>query len=759
MSRFPLRLDPQLLRSPGLAPLFRLASQASAVAPLEADRPMQAFRSGWYLFDARFAPGAQDATQLVVDYGEGFAWLERLSPRHPDASGGLRSVVAIKRRPAGFGLLTGRDGEVPGLRAASLQPIGRTRALVEMLRGIHQSAPRRPRHAVANAALAFLRGLLREGRAAAATALVARYEATSRGVVHDYSAWLAANEHASEPGGIDTEDMSARRPLFSILMAVQGAKFAAAMRSVHSVRQQSWPGWQLCMAHADDLPPPALAELRALAAGDPRIVLVPVSGETRSAAWSCALALATGDYCARLPAGDRLAPGALHEVSLALRRQPWAAVIYSDHDSMGDTGQRSAPVFKQDWSPDLACQRDAMLHPGLIERHMLRDMGAAAGGDAFDVLLRACDAAGPERILHVPRVLYHRQPGAHRPADDVAAVRALQAHLARRGQAGQVSVVADGRYRVAHPLPATLPSVEVVVPTRDQHKLLARCMEGVLRDTEYANLRVLLIDNDSRDPQMAALLERLARDPRVRVQREPGAFNFSRLVNRAARDSRAELLCLLNDDVLPLQSGWLQEMVAHALRPDIGAVGAMLRFPDGSVQHAGVVTGVGGVAGHVHYRLPREAAAGCAQLATVRNYSAVTAACMVVRRDRFLRVGGFDEGLPVCYNDVDFCLRLRARGYFNVWTPFAVLAHHESATRGPDDTPLKRARHQREFARMLSRWGDRLARDPAYNPNLSLYGEPFELAHAPRIEADFEPAYPRRPDTGPALEAIPASGR
>ena len=315
-----------------------------------------------------------------------------------------------------------------------------------------------------------------------------------------------------------------------------------------------------------------------------------------------------------------------------------------------------------------------------------------------------------------------------------------------------------GIYRVAYPLPDPAPLVDVLVPTRDQRKLLARCMEGLLERTRYPNLRVRIIDNDSRDPGTLELLEQLAPDPRVTVRRAPGAFNFSRIINQAARESDAQVLCILNDDVLVLEPGWLEEMVSHALRPGIGAVGAMLRFPDGSLQHGGVVTGVGGVAGHVHYRLPRDEVATCPELTTVRNYTAVTAACMVVTRERFLQVGGFDEGLPVCYNDVDFCLRLRAQGYFNAWTPFAELAHHESATRGPDDTPLKRARHQREFARMLARWGDRLNRDPAYNPNLSLYGEPFELAHSPRSCSDLRPAYPSQPPRHSLRGSVPARG-
>jgi len=734
--------------------MFRLASQASAVARLVAEQPMPAFRSGWYLFEAAFVPGAQDATQLVVDYGEGFAWLERLSPRHPDASGALRSVVAIKREPRHFGLLAGRNGDVPSLQAASLRPVGRARAVLEMLRGIHASAPRHRLAEVVGAAWMFLRALPRQGRKAAATLLVERYEATSRGVVNDYPSWLAANPDDRRDG----DRPSPLQPRFSLLMRIDPSELAQARCSLQSVRAQTWTRWQVCMAYPRGIGAGMLAELRALAAADPRMVLMPCDDDGASTGWRAALAVATGDYCARLDCGDQLAANALRDVAGALAQHPSAGFVYSDHDTIDADGQRCDPAFKQDWSPDLACRRDAMLYFAVFDRALLAGMGAYAGGDPFDVVLRACDACGPERVVHVPRVLYHRAQREASPADDVAGLQALQAHLYRRRQRGRASLVAEGIYRVAYPLPDPAPLVEVLVPTRDQRKLLARCMDGLLEHTRYPNLRVRIIDNDSRDAGTLALLEQLALHPRVTVRRAPGAFNFSRIINQAARESDAQVLCILNDDVLVLEPGWLEEMVSHALRPAIGAVGAMLRFPDGSVQHGGVVTGVGGVAGHVYYRLPRDEIASCQELATVRNYTAVTAACMVVTRERFLQVGGFDEGLPVCYNDVDFCLRLRAQGYFNAWTPFAELAHHESATRGPDDTPLKRARHQREFARMLARWGDRLNRDPAYNPNLSLYGEPFELAHAPRSSNDLRPAYPSQPQRRWVRGSVPARG-
>ncbi len=762
-----LTLDPMLLRTPAMSPLFRLASRASAVAKLIADRALQEITPGWYLLEASFSADEAIPTQLVVDYGEGFAWLERLSPRLPDHRGRLRSVVTIKREPRHLGLLAGPGERIPTLQSSTLHSIGRIHAGLEMMRAIHASAP----HPDAKwdttlAALAsFTRTFIRKGRRAAADELVERYEASSRRAANDYGSWLASHDRLrSEEGDAIAVESPGAVPHFSLLMVVEGNAPHETMHSVNSVLAQTWSGWQLCIYH-DPAGPSALpAELVAVAAADPRIVLLARDAGSTADRWLTALSAAKGRYCARLGTGDRIAPHALQVMAGAIQRQPAAAFLYCDHDTIDDVGARSDPCFKPDWSPDLACQRDVLLQLAVIDRLVLLAMGRDAGGDDYEVALRACGAVGAERIVHVPQVLYHRLqqlPDADAEADaDARAVLALTAHFARLGQRAHAQRVAAGMYRIVHPMPEDEPSVEVLLPTRDQRKLLARCVDGVLEQTDYANLRVRIIDNDSRDPDVVRLLEKLAKHPRVVVQHAPGAFNFSRIINRAARQAEAEVLCLLNDDVVPTDAGWLREMVSHALRPEIGAVGAFLRFPDGSVQHAGVVTGIGGVAAHVHYRMPLEASGSCPQLATVRNYSALTAACMVVTRDKFEQVQGFDETLPVCYNDVDFCLRLRMEGYFNTWTPFASLLHHESASRGPDDTPLKRARHQREFARMLARWGDRLNRDPAYNPNLSLHGEPFDLAHAPRQTNQFQPAYPMRMfDRAGWSQAAPAMRR
>ncbi len=288
--------------------------------------------------------------------------------------------------------------------------------------------------------------------------------------------------------------------------------------------------------------------------------------------------------------------------------------------------------------------------------------------------------------------------------------------------------------RVIHPLPAAPPLVTLIIPTRDRADLLQQAVESLLAKTDYAPFEILIVDNESREAETRALLEELTRHPRVRVLPVAGEFNFSRLNNLGVAQARGEVIGLLNNDLEAMHAGWLREMVSHALRPEIGAVGARLWYPDGTMQHGGVLLGVGGVATHAHAGVRREHGYfGRAHL--TQNFSAVTGACLVLRKEIYQRFGGLDETeLPVAFNDVDFCLRLRAAGLRIVWTPHAELRHHESASRGVEDTAEKQRRFLREIATMRRRWGDLLERDPYYNPNLSLEpNEQWKLAFPPRL--------------------------
>jgi GT2 family glycosyltransferase len=317
----------------------------------------------------------------------------------------------------------------------------------------------------------------------------------------------------------------------------------------------------------------------------------------------------------------------------------------------------------------------------------------------------------------------------------------VEEHLARTGQA-RVTVAnqadAPGWIEVRRAPPEPKPLVSVIVPTRDRADLLAQCCDGVLNRTDYAPLELIVVDNGSAEPATAALFDRLARDPRVRILPAPGPFNFSALNNLGAAQARGEVLLLLNNDVSMPRPDWLDALVAQAVRPSVGAAGARLLFPDGRLQHAGVLLGVGDVAGHLGYGQPGDTGGYYEHLATPRTVSAVTAACLAIRKAVYDEAGGLDaEALPVAFNDVDLCLKLRARGYDIVWTPHAELVHHESASRGDERAPADQARFAAEMAVMRARWGAALDEDPFYSPLFDRSRSDHHLASPPRRAAPW----------------------
>ncbi|MFY9294245.1 MAG: glycosyltransferase family 2 protein, partial [Methylorubrum rhodinum] len=286
----------------------------------------------------------------------------------------------------------------------------------------------------------------------------------------------------------------------------------------------------------------------------------------------------------------------------------------------------------------------------------------------------------------------------------------------------------QGFNRLVRPLPEPAPLVSVVIPTRDRAELLAVALDGLFSGTDYPALEAIVVDNDSREEATAALFARYVAEPRLRVLPVPGPFNFSDLSNRGAAAARGGVLLFLNNDIAVMEPGWLAELVSIACEPDVGAVGAKLLYPDGTLQHGGIVLGIGGVAGHSHLGIAGDAPGYFARMQLTQEVSAVTGACLAIRAEVFSQVGGFDAAaLAVAFNDVDLCLRLRAAGYRNVWTPFARLVHHESMSRGPEDTPEKRARFEAESRVMRERWGAELRSDPYYNPNLSRASAHFRL--------------------------------
>ena len=576
-----------------------------------------------------------------------------------------------------------------------------------------------------------------------------------------YRAWVQAYDTLTDADRAAIGKHIARMtapPLISVILPAYATPLPLLRAAIASVRAQLYPHWELCIADDGSPGEDVWRELQAQAAQDSRIKIVRRSANGHiSAATNSALALATGALVAFLDHDDLLAEHALYMVAAEIEAHPTAELIYSDEDKIDARGLRSQPYFKTDWNPELMAGQNVVNHLAVYRRTAVEAVGGLRegfeGAQDHDLALRVAQGTSPDRIRHIPYILYHwRWQGAQGSfsrewADRCAEARrrAVAEHLARTEQAADVTVQsgAAGALRVRRTLPSLKPRVSAIIPTRDRADLLARCAEGLLHQTTYAPLDLTIVDNGSVEPATQALLEALRADPRVRILAAPGPFNFAALMNRAVAETTGEFILLLNNDISVIEPAWLDELAAQAVRPNVGAVGAKLRYPDGTLQHAGVVLGVGAaesherIAGHLYAGARGGHAGYQGHLSLARNVSAVTAACLAMRRSIWDQVGGMDaENLAVAFNDVDLCLKIRAAGYDIVWTPFAELVHHESASRGSDQTPEAARRFAGEVKVMRERWGPVLDNDP-------FYGGLFDPGHT-----NYRPASPpvrRRP--------------
>ena len=535
-------------------------------------------------------------------------------------------------------------------------------------------------------------------------------------------------------------------PLISVVMPTYNSDPVLLEAALDSVIAQVYPHWELCVADDASELPDVRATLERHAARDPRIRWV--RRETNghiSAASNSALALATGEFVALLDHDDVLHPLALWFMAQAMVANPEAGLLYSDEDKLDPEGLRCDPYFKCEYNPELMLAQNMVSHLGCYRRSLVNELGGFRegfeGSQDYDLALRAIDRLQPHQIVHVPRVLYHWRmtPGSTSQVEEVkpyaqqAAQRAVSEHLARLGLKGEVLPCPEAAHlqRVRFALPEPAPHVTIIIPTRDRAELLATCVDSIRQRSSYSRYDILVVDNGSSEPDALALLDRLKREG-VTVLRDDSPFNFSALNNRAAQKARGSFLCLMNNDIEIVTPDWLEEMVSHAALPGIGAVGARLWYPNDTLQHGGVIIGLGGVAGHPHVGLPRGHAGYSYRAILQQSWSAVTAACLVIRKATFDAVGGLDETFAVAFNDVDFCLRVRAAGHRNLWTPYAEMIHHESASRGLEDTPAKKRRFEGEATLLQTRWPDIIRNDPAYSPNLSLDTCNFDLAQPPR---------------------------
>lgn len=540
-----------------------------------------------------------------------------------------------------------------------------------------------------------------------------------------------------------------RQPLISVVLPVYNPELKVLAAAIESVERQLYERWELCLADDASTDPGVRPFLEEKARGDARIkVTFREKNGHISACSNSAIQLATGEWCALLDQDDEFAENALAHIALEIDRHPEAGLIYSDEDKIDAAGVRSNPFFKPDWNPELFLGQNFINHLGVYRTALLRAIGGFRegfeGSQDYDLALRCIENLEPAQVRHVPRILYHWRAVAGslaavadaKPYAKEAARRAIDDHLRRQEIVGRVEACPENveSHRVVYAVSEPPPKVSIVIPMRDRVELIERCIASIREGTDYPSIEFVVVDNGSTDRKTLEFLRTIQEASGTQIVRDDAPFNFSRLINRGAAAATGTVLAFLNNDIEADEPGWLQEMVSHAARPRIGAVGARLWFPDGTLQHGGVVLGLGGVAGHAFPRIPRGHAGYFNRAYLQQNCSAVTGACMVVRREIFEEAGGFDEvNLGISFNDVDFCLRLRAAGRQNVWTPYANLIHHESASRGHQRTREEQAQFTREATYMQQKWGFELLHDPIYNPNLSLNLPGFELAVPPRL--------------------------
>ena len=540
-----------------------------------------------------------------------------------------------------------------------------------------------------------------------------------------YRSWLSEVAKRRQKGEAGAAcDLPTDGPLLSVVVPVYRPEVWYLRACIDSVRAQTYRNWELCVcddASGDERVTSLLAQL---SSADRRVKVVAndVNGGI-SRATNSALAIARGEYVALLDHDDSLEPEALAEIARALQVHPDTDVLYSDNDKIDEQDRQFDPHFKTDWAPDLLLTFPYLGHLLVVKRDLLEKVGGFRsefdGRQDYDVMLRATEHA--RRVVHVARVLYHwRQVAGSAAGDETAkpwaheaSRRALEDALCRRVIDATVEDgVFQGWYDVRRKLVGS-PSVTVIIPFRDQASLTAQCLVSLEVAPGYDNFEILLVDNGSVEPETRAFRERIERLG-TRVLEYPGPFNWSAINNLAARESNSELLLFMNNDIEASREGWLHALVELAQVPEVGAVGARLVFPDGVIQHAGVVMGMGGIAGHVFSGMPAGRHGYFGWDAVVRPYSAVTGACMMSRKTVFEEIGGFDEEFNVAYSDVDYCMRMSDIGYRVLFTPHAEMVHHESVSRGLSG-------QAGDVKRFVGKWGrDRFRVDPFYNLNLGL---------------------------------------
>lgn len=559
----------------------------------------------------------------------------------------------------------------------------------------------------------------------------------------NYQHWIKINENKQQTKTNTLIANITSTEKISILLPTYNSNSNYLQLCIESVQNQSYKNWQLCITDDASTQTEHIQLIKQKITEDPRIQFQQrtENGHISATSNSC-LKMATGKYTLLLDHDDTLAPHTLLLMAHKFQQYPTLKLVYADEDKISTDNIRFEPHFKPEWNQDLLYSQNYIGHPILLKTKKLKSIGGFSlgleGSQDHDLLLRYTAELTKEQIYRIPQILYHWRAHSESTAESSAAknyttkagIKALQNHFHIKKQRVTVSQgKLENTYRVQWPIPAQQPLVSLIVPTHNGYDILSTCINSIIKKTSYKNYEIIIVNNRANcQKTLRFIAEVVKAHSRIQTLAWDHPFNYSAINNFAAKHANGSILGLINNDIEVINSTWLTEMVSHAIRPDIGCVGSKLYYPNNQIQHAGVILGIGGVAGHGHKHFQRTQSGYFSKLELIHNYSAITAACLLVQKDIFNQVNGLDQkNLPIAFNDVDFCIRIRNAGYRNIWTPYAELYHHESISRGSDNTAEKIQRANKEVEYMKNTWGKSLIQDPAYNPNLTLTNENYSI--------------------------------
>jgi len=700
------------------------------------------FLKGWYFIKLRVKSNSNSlqTAKIYVNYGKGYS--ENFSfaiHQHPKKS--TSKVIYLSKRVKSLRLdpvESQIDFTIEELKIFRITEALAKKKIFKRIAKLHPGHSHLTPHKIKS-------NILKQSKKKWRNEAIEIYKETfSRSIVEEnYQHWIKIKEvrHQSTINTLISNITSAEK--ISIILPTFNSNVDYLKQCIESVQQQSYKNWQLCIVDDASTHTDHIRLIRQKFTEDPRIQFHQRKENGHiSAASNSALKMATGKYTLLLDHDDTLALHALLLMVSQFQQSPKLDLVYADEDKISTNNTRFEPHFKPEWNQDLLYSQNYIGHPILVKTKKLKSMGGFSlgleGSQDHDLLLRYTSELTKEHIHRIPQILYHWRAHDESTAGNSAAksyttkagIKALQNHFHSKKQPVTIS---QGKlantYRVQWPIPSKQPLVSLIIPTHNGYDILSKCINSIITKTSYKNYEIIIINNRSNcQKTLKFIREAVKKNTQVQSIDWDHPFNYSAINNFAAKHAHGSILGLINNDIEVINTSWLTEMVSHAIRPDIGCVGSKLYYPNNQIQHAGVILGIGGVAGHGHKHFQREQSGYFSKLELIQNYSAVTAACLLIQKSIFNQVNGLDQqNLPIAFNDVDFCIRVRNAGYRNIWTPYAELYHHESISRGADNTPEKIQRANKEVEYMKSTWTKHLTQDPAYNPNLSLTHENYSI--------------------------------